>query len=239
MSTLGLDSFIDQAPALSIITGHYGVGKTNLALNLVKRWLPKSPNLRLIDLDIVNPYFRSSDSIEWLTANSVGLLGPSLAGTTLDAPALAHGIDEALRQASTDYPVLVDVGGDPDGARALARYSASILTHDYLLVYVANFNRPEVATPQSALELMRAIEAQSKLQTKAIIGNTHLKQLTTVEQVSSTLPALLELSELSGLPLICVTISEELALGLEAAIGGQHSLQVLPMVQMVKTPWEE
>jgi len=222
------DTFLDQPLPLTIISGHYGVGKTNLALNLIRRWVGKSAaasttasatRFTLIDLDVVNPYFRSSDSADWLIRHSVTLLGPSLARSTLDTPALAPGIDEALRRASSEHPVVVDVGGDPDGARALARYNASVAARDYQLIFVANFNRPEVATAEAALAMLRAIEEQSGLKVTALIGNTHLKQLTTVEQVMSTMPELLKLSEMAGVPIIAVTAPEDLADDLQRAIG--------------------
>ncbi|MCL2632268.1 MAG: hypothetical protein FWD45_04185, partial [Coriobacteriia bacterium] len=219
------------------------VGKTNLALNLIDRWLRLHKKLTLIDLDVVNPYFRSSDSAVWLEASGVKLLGPSLARSTLDTPSLAPGIDESIRSGSLDNPVLVDVGGDPDGARALSRYAESIRTQSYELIYIANFNRPEVANAASALALMQAIEAQSGLAVTGIISNTHLKEFTSVEQIMSTMPALLELSELAELPVLVITAPEELASDLKQALdtwlpGQRNSIPVLAMQQMVKTPWE-
>ncbi|MDR2957472.1 MAG: hypothetical protein LBU61_04730 [Coriobacteriales bacterium] len=231
---------LKQAFPLTIITGHYGVGKTNLALNLAVSWAKPDLSLSLIDLDIVNPYFRSSDSAAWLATQGVTLLGPSLAGSTLDTPALAPGIDETIRQASIRNPVLIDVGGDPDGARALARYTASIIRNEYHLVYLANFNRPEVATAAQALILLQAIEAQSHLRATAIIGNSHLKDESTVEQIISTVPELLELSRISGLPIAAITAPEGLAaaIGQALAAGPGAELAVLPLSIYVKTPWE-
>ena len=244
-------AYSDTASPLVIITGHYGVGKTNLSLNLVKRWIRPGIALTLVDLDIVNPYFRASDSQRWLADNSVRLLGPLMAGSSLDLPSLMPGIDDAIREASPSRPVVIDVGGDPDGARALARYAPVIAGRPYQLAYVANFKRPEVATAQQSLTLMRAIEWQSSLQATAIIGNSHLKQLSSVADIIDTVPALLELSRLSGLPVAAVTVPAALAddftLELERfleqqADGGSapktESLAVLPIDTMVKSSWE-
>ncbi|MDR3315929.1 MAG: hypothetical protein LBS98_05590, partial [Coriobacteriales bacterium] len=116
------------APHLTLITGHYGAGKTNLALNVARGLRADYERVTLIDLDIVNPYFRCSDNLGFLQAFNIDLLGP-VYGTdapNLDAPSLSPGIGEAMQQASEAHAVVVDVGGDPDGARALARYEPSI-----------------------------------------------------------------------------------------------------------------
>jgi hypothetical protein len=259
---------IELASPLTIITGHYGVGKTNFALNLVKHWhdqlsgknkasqvdnVEKPSDLddesvsvpeitiTLIDLDVVNPYFRSSDSADLLKASKVNLLGPSLARSTLDTPSLAPGIDDAIRRASHSNLVVLDVGGDPDGARALARYSESIKYAGYDMIYLANFNRPEVATAQKAFELMQAIEAQSGLKVTALINNSHLKEYSSVEQLCLTIKPMQLLSELSQLPIKAMTAPEQLAESLQRALeanAGSTTFAVFPMSQIVKTPWE-
>lgn len=271
---------IQLAAPLTIITGHYGVGKTNFALNLVKHWrdqlgTPKhwrdqsetsnnaasfknveKPSevvsatdlipeitITLIDLDVVNPYFRSSDSADLLEAYSINLLGPSLARSTLDTPSLAPGIDDAIRRASHNNLVVLDVGGDPDGARALARYSESIEYAGYDMIYLANFNRPEVATAQKALELMRAIENQSGLKVTALVNNSHLKEYSSVDQLLRTIEPMQRLSELSLLPIKAMTAPEQLAESLIQTLEtNTHEenapIAVFPMTQIVKTPWE-
>jgi len=241
---------LDKASPLTIISGHYGVGKTNLSLNLAYRWLQYYPTCTLIDLDIVNPYFRSSDYSAWLAAKGIKLLGPTLAGSTLDTPALAAGIDEAIQMASADHPVLIDVGGDPDGARALARYQNSVSHQDYRLIYVSNFHRPEVATVEKSLQLLRAIEAQSQLKAQAIIGNDHLKEFSTVEQIIANLPLLIELCSAAELPLLAITAPHNIAIDLEKALADYvdkypeaalllEGLPVIAMRKMVATSWEE
>jgi len=116
---------------LIVITGHYGVGKTNLALNLARDLRAVYPRVTLVDLDIVNPYFRSSDSRAFLAQHDIALLGPSHAGGNLDTPSLAPGIDTAIETASASHAVVVDVGGDPDGARALGRFASSFMVGEH------------------------------------------------------------------------------------------------------------
>jgi len=251
---LAISDFLKSQPALTIICGHYGVGKTNLALNLVaafRQTMTPEQQLTLVDMDIVNPYFRSSDSLAWLQSLQVRLLGPTLARSTLDNPSLAPGINEAFLNASAARPVIVDVGGDPDGARALARFAPVIAGRDYQMLYVANFNRPEVATAALSLAVMREIEAQAHLTVTALIGNTHLKQQSSVAQIIGTLPALYELAEVSRLPLAAIAVPAELLVEFKAALavdegsaaapGLQEAMRDVPLLAvepLVKTVWE-
>ncbi|MCL1879336.1 MAG: ParA family protein [Actinomycetia bacterium] len=235
---------------LTIITGHFGVGKTNLSLNIAERLVaaavPLPPNappwrLTLIDLDIINPYFRSSDSSELLAEKGIRLLGPVHARSTLDTPSLTPGIDDAIRSASDSQPLLIDVGGDPDGARALARFSAAIRSMPHQLLYVANFNRPGTACPDLALELLRGIEAQSGLAVTGIIGNSHLKQLTDLDILAASIPKLRSLAELAELPVVAISAPEALAAAFTAKLAGlwpSTPPAVLPLKQLVGTPWE-
>jgi hypothetical protein len=197
----------------------------------------------LIDLDVVNPYFRSSDSAGWLTERGVTMLGPSLARSSLDTPSLAPGINAAMTQASSERPVLIDVGGDPDGARALARFRSSIVSRPYQMVYVANFNRPEVASPDDSLAVLREIEAQSGLRATCLINNSHLKQLSSVQQTASTLAAMLALADASGLSVAAVAVPDWLAQEFSAWLASDsppaaRGLPVLPLTTLVSTPWE-
>jgi hypothetical protein len=239
------------APHLTLITGHYGAGKTNLALNVARGLRADYERVTLVDLDIVNPYFRSSDSLASLRALDIRLLGP-VYGTNapnLDAPSLSPGIGEAMRQATAAHAVVVDVGGDPDGARALARYEPDITGRPYRLVYVVNLRRPQAATVQENLRLIAGIEHTAKLKVTALMGNTHLKEFTDVETILASVPTLCALVEATRLPLEGITAPKALAAEVAARLakGGGHagessfgaaSILVYPVDLIVATPWE-
>ncbi|MCL2756659.1 MAG: ParA family protein [Coriobacteriia bacterium] len=196
-------------PALTIVVGHYGVGKTNLALNLVllqrKTLQGGKTSQALVDLDIVNPYFRSGDFARGLQTLGISLLGPVHGASNLDTPSLMPGIDVAITEASPKHPVIIDVGGDADGARALARYASMIENQpDRMVLYVVNSARPEVSTPQAALQIMREIEETSGVSITHIAGNTHLKEQTTAETVIASLPYVLNLAVDAELPVAFV-----------------------------------
>jgi hypothetical protein len=233
------------APWLTIIAGHYGVGKTNLSLNLARDLRQVAPRVTLVDLDIVNPYFRTTDNQAFLDAHRIEVLGPVYGASNLDTPSLSPGIDNAIREANAERLVLVDVGGDPDGARALGRFSAIVATRPYRFIFVANLRRPETATVTANLELLRGIEETTSLSITGIVGNTHLKEFTTVESIVEVYASTRQLAEAAAVPLLALTTPRPLATQVEAALAqleGSTSTNaptpVYPIDPIVSTPWE-
>ncbi len=225
---------------LVIITGHYGCGKTNLTLNLALLAKQREPEQAVIvvDMDIVNPYFRASDSLELLEQAGVEVVAPNFAGTTLDTPSLSPGILRAAERAGAGEALtLVDVGGDPEGATALARFANRLGDIDYRMLYVVNQRRALTSDPADAIELMREIEHNSGLRATGIIGNTHLHSETDAGTVLDAVPFARETAELAGLPLEFITAPEASVVEVRAALG-ESAPDILPVTRYVKTPWE-
>ncbi|MGI6220860.1 MAG: hypothetical protein ACOYIP_03140 [Coriobacteriales bacterium] len=223
-----------------LITGHYGCGKTNLTLNLALQAAESDPQRRVIvvDMDIVNPYFRASDSMELLERAGVEVVAPNFAGTTLDTPSLSPGILRAVeRGAAGETLTLIDVGGDPEGATALARFADAINRVEYKMLYVVNARRSLTMQPEDAFELMREIEHNSGLRATGIVGNTHLHQETTASIVVDALPFTQTVAELTDLPLEFITAPEIVVDEVQGALG-EDAPDVLPIKRYVKTPWE-
>jgi hypothetical protein len=234
-------SFFAATPWLTIITGHYGVGKTNLSLNIVRDLSAHLPRVTLVDLDIVNPYFRSTDNRAFLDACGVELFGPVHGASNLDTPSLSPGIDEAIRTAGAERVVLIDVGGDPDGARALGRFSAAIAERPHRVVFVVNLHRPETASVAENLELLRGIEKTSGLTVTEIFGNTHLKEYTTATDILSAAANTRAIADAAGLPLTGITTPRALAPEVMDAAAGASQLAnapVYPVDLIISTPWE-
>jgi hypothetical protein len=230
-------------PWLTIITGHYGVGKTNLSLNIVRDMRKLIERVTLIDLDIVNPYFRSTDSIDFLDAHDIEVFGPVYARSTLDTPSLAPGIDEAIIAANPDRAVLIDVGGDPDGARALGRYAGKVASCAHRLVYVVNAHRPDMTTVDENMELLKAIEETSGLKVTHVVGNTHLKEFTTATDIVAAIELAREVARATGAELTAITAPRTLAPEVEellraGAPSPEESILVYPVDKIVSTPWE-
>ena len=142
---------------LTLVTGHYGTGKTEFSVNLALALAEAGERAALADLDIVNPYFRSRERRELLEAAGVRLIATSQALADADVPALPAELHAVLEDRAVRG--VLDIGGDPSGARVLARYRPRIVREDYQLLYIVNAARPEVRTVERSVEVLRAIEA--------------------------------------------------------------------------------
>ena len=195
---------------LTLFAGHYGSGKTNIAVNYALRLAGEGKNVVIADLDIVNPYFRTKDSAKELEAAGVTLISPQFANSNVDLPALPA---EAYRLV-TDKSIygIMDIGGDDRGAYALGRYVPSILEeNDYRMIFVANCYRPLTRTPEEAMEVMGEIEAACGLKFTDIINNSNLGPETTAETVLGSRGYMERLSQLSGLPIFATTAENQVA----------------------------
>ena len=199
---------------LTLFAGHYGSGKTNIAVNYALHLAAEGKKVCIADLDIVNPYFRTKDSAAVLEAAGVHLISPQFANTNVDLPALPA---EAYRLV-TDRETygIMDIGGDDRGAYALGRYVPGILEeNNYRMLFVANASRPLTRTPEDALEVMREIEAACGLKFTDLVNNTNLGDLTTPETVLNSQEYMEKLSSLSGLPIFMTTAKTDVAEKLE------------------------
>ena len=195
---------------VTLFAGHYGSGKTNIAVNYAMRLAEAGLPVTIADLDIVNPYFRTKDSADELASAGVGLISSAYANTNVDLPALPAEL-YALTENRERYAVL-DVGGDDRGALALGRYTPAILEEgNYEMIFVANFYRPLTPTAEDALEVMREIEAAGKIPFTAIVHNSNLGEETTADAVLAKAGEAERLSALSGLPILFTAASASVA----------------------------
>ena len=194
---------------LTLFAGHYGSGKTNIAVNYAMMLKKQGFDVIVADLDIVNPYFRTKDSEKELQEMGIELISSRFANTNLDIPSLPQEMYRTVQDKSR-YAVM-DIGGDDAGAVALGRFAPFIKEeNNYDMVFVVNFYRPLSRTAEEALEIMREVESSSKLKFTSIINNSNLGELTTAEDVLSTEKEAQRLSELSGLPLKMTSVKESL-----------------------------
>ena len=210
---------------LTLFAGHYGSGKTNIAVNYALKLAKEGKDVVIADLDIVNPYFRTKDSAEVLEKAGVKLISPQFANTNVDLPALPA---EAYRlvQDKSIYGIM-DIGGDDRGAYALGRYVPTLKEeNNYRMVFVANASRPLTRTPEEALEVMREIETACGLQFTDIINNTNLASETTAETVLNSQDYVEKLSALSGLPVFATTAQDHVAKELADKIPNVLPLQL-------------
>ncbi len=210
---------------LTLFAGHYGSGKTNIAVNYALQLARDGKPVCIADLDIVNPYFRTADSAKELQAAGVELISPQFANTNVDLPALPA---QAYRPVQdTNCYAVMDIGGDDRGAYALGRYVPYIQKeNNYRMAFVANASRPLTATAAEALEVMREIEAACGLKFTCIVNNTNLAEETTPQTVLQSLAYIEELCALSGLPLWIHTAKTDVAQALSAQLPNVFPLQL-------------
>ncbi len=195
---------------ITLFAGHYGSGKTNIAVNYALHLKRQGKPVKIADLDIVNPYFRTKDSAKELSNAGIELISPAFANTNVDLPALPAEV-YSLVQNTANYAVL-DIGGDDRGAYALGRYRPYILEeNNYEMVFVANFYRPLTTTPADALEVMREIEAACGINFTAIVNNSNLGNATKPRDIEKTDVLAKELSKISGLPVIFTSTEASIA----------------------------
>ena len=202
---------------LYLFAGHYGSGKTNIAVNYALHLAKEGNPVCIADLDIVNPYFRTKDSAKELAEAGVDLISPQFANTNVELPALPA---EAYRLVTDQKTFgIMDIGGDDRGAYALGRYVPAIVAeNNYRMAFVANCYRPLTRTPEEALEVMREIEAACSLEFTCIINNSNLGTETTPQTVLDSIPYIQKLSQLSGLPIFLHTPTMEVAKELEGKL---------------------
>lgn len=210
---------------LTLFAGHYGSGKTNIAVNYAIDLKDKGYEVVIADLDIVNPYFRTKDSEDELKEKGIELLCSPYAGSNLDIPSLPQEMYRAVQDKNT-YAVM-DIGGDDAGAIALGRFAPYITEEDnYEMIFVVNFYRPLTRTAREALEIMREVENASKLKFTAIANNSNLGEDTTAEDILSTVSETQKLSEMSSLPVVMTCVKKDLVIALEEKVDNVFSLSL-------------
>ena len=210
---------------LTLFAGHYGSGKTNIAVNYALHLANEGKKVCIADLDIVNPYFRTKDSEKQLSAAGVDLISPQFANSNVDLPALPA---EAYRlvEDRSSYGIM-DIGGDDRGAYALGRYVPYILQeNNYRMVFVANCYRPLTRTPEEAMEVMAEIEAACGLKFTDLINNANLGWETDADTVLASIDYMEKLSQLSGLPIWLHTAEKAVADQLEGKLSPVMAMQL-------------
>ncbi len=194
---------------ITVFAGHYGSGKTNIAVNYALKLRENYDKVDIADLDIVNPYFRTKDSERQLAERGIHLISSEFANSNVDVPAMpaeAYAIIDDM-----SVRAVVDVGGDDRGALALGRYAPSILEqNDYEFLLVVNKYRPLTRNCASTLEVMKEIETACRMKFTGIINNSNLGDETDEATVLNSVEYANEISEATGLPIRMTTVKENL-----------------------------
>lgn len=218
---------------VTILVGHFGSGKTEIAINGAQRLAQAGRRVVLVDLDVVKPYFRSRSARAVLAAQGIEVIAPPGENIFADLPIIEPRIRTAVRDAGRT--VIVDAGGDPTGARALGSLADCIPEEGVETLAVLNFRRPFTATPEDAVRMVRAIEAAARRRVTGLVSNTHLLSETTVEVVREGLEAARQAGTALALPVRAVAVEEGVAGELSGDAVGE---EVVVLKRVVRPPFE-
>lgn len=189
-----------ETKRLTLFAGHYGSGKTNVALNYAYNLKAHGFETVIADIDTVNPYFRTKDSADELSKAGIELIASEFAGSNVDLPALPAAMYNIIFD--HEKHAVIDIGGDDRGAFALGRYTPEILKeNDFNMLMVINKYRPLTSTPEDTIVILKEIEAASGIPFNGLINNSNLGPMTTFETISDSFEYAKEVSRLSRLPI--------------------------------------
>lgn len=208
-----------------MLAGHYGSGKTNIAVNMALELKKGHENTAIADLDIVNPYFRTLDSKNELEAAGIRLIVSPYANSSLDIPALPQDM-YAIVDDDSMYSI-IDVGGDDRGALALGRLSRMISDeNNYDMFLVINKYRPLTPDAASVKEVLDEIEEAGRLKFTGIINNSNLGAETDAQCILDSVQFADEVSELTGLPVVLTSVEEKFMAELSGKIGNLFPMKL-------------
>ena len=194
---------------LTILCGHYGSGKTNVAVNIAAELKKSVDNVTVADLDIVNPYFRTKDSAAFFEQQGIRLICSPYANSNVDIPALPQEMYALTDDRS--MTAVLDIGGDDRGALVLGRLAPKILLeNDYEMLMVINCYRPLTRDAASTMEVLREIEYAGGIRFTGLVSNSNLGAMTTAKDILASRAYAEEVSGLSGLPVVMTTVRQEL-----------------------------
>ncbi len=213
--------------------GRYGSGKTEVAVNYASRLAARGAAVTLVDLDLVTPYFRSRDVQDSLLARGVSVVAPATFGRYSEPVALTASILGAIQDPARQ--VVLDVGGDEAGAKALARYRDYLTEAGCQLDVVVNPFRPATATVRGIAEAVASVERSSRLPVSGLVSNPNLVHETTSQHIVEGHALVAEAAHALRLPVAFLSVEASLLPEIQLAIG---EVEVLPLERHLSLPWQ-
>lgn len=219
---------LDRLQRIVAVTGHYGCGKTNFSINLALDAKDSGEDVTIIDLDIVNPYFRTADFVSMFGEHDIKTVNPNFANSALDVPSLPRGISAAI---ASPGRVIIDLGGDDVGARALGRYKGDIERAGGMdMLYLFSVYRPFTSSPAEIKAHIGEIEGATRARVTGLVNSTNLGAGTTLEDVRSSLAFADEVAAATGLPLLATLALQPFSQQIPGAY---------PVKLFVRLPWDQ
>ena len=217
-----------------VIVGGFGSGKTEISVNLIQFFAntEKTP-IAIADLDLVNPYFRSRETKDEMERLGIRVIAPRGGNFYADLPILLPEIKGAIEE--NEGRIILDVGGDAQGSRALGSLSDVFVSGRYQMLMVLNSRRPFTADVPGSIETMRRIEMASRLKFTGLISNSHMIDETTPEIILEGLELARRVEKTTGLPLVFLCAKQDV---LNQVPLSRIDCPVLPLTRLMLKPWE-
>lgn len=223
-----------QLKRISIVTGNLGSGKTEIAINLALRMAHQGKKTYLVDLDIINPYFRTRLVRNKLEEMGLKVITPLGDLSFADLPALSPAIKGVIE--NRQCTGIFDVGGDDVGAVALGRYSDLLAAEDFLMIFVINTCRPFTGDVRGIIKYLRSIEGASRLKAGGLVCNTNLGPETGPDTVLEGYRTVTEVSRQTGIPLLFTVVKSDLYINIKELLQGES--EILSIDTYMKPPWQ-
>jgi cellulose biosynthesis protein BcsQ len=217
---------------ISIFTGHFGSGKTEVAVNYAIQMAEIYKKVAIVDFDIVNPFFRTADVKKELESKGIKLIAPMFANTNVDVPSLPAEINTIFE--NKEYKAVFDIGGDDLGAKVLSRYNKNILSDDYEMYFVINIRRPMTIDELGIENMICEIEESSRLKVSKLVNNTNLLAFTTAEEIEEGEKVIQKISKKLNIPIAFTSGMKDIMDKLEPINGSEK----LFMDKYIKLLWE-
>lgn len=218
---------------INIFTGHFGSGKTEVAVNYAMKMAEAGYRTAIVDFDIINPYFRTADAKDALEEQNIKVILPMYANTNVDIPAIPPEIYSLFEDKNTK--VVLDVGGDDLGAKAVSRFKEEIVSDDYEMFFVVNTKRIMTDSPEKIAEMIAIIEDGANIKVTKLVNNSNLLEETTPEIIQEGNRIIAQVSEKTGIPIVITAGMEEVVSKMENSDMG--NTEILSMRKQIHLPW--
>ncbi|ACL74933.1 P-loop NTPase [Ruminiclostridium cellulolyticum] len=218
---------------INIFTGHFGSGKTEVAVNYAMKMSEAGYRTAIVDFDIINPYFRTADAKDTLEEQSIKVILPMYANTNVDIPAIPPEIYSLFED--KDIKVVLDVGGDDLGAKAVSRFKEEIISDDYEMFFVINTKRIMTDSPEKIIEMIALIEEGANIKVTKLLNNSNLLEETTPEIILEGNRIISQVSKKSGIPIAITAGMEEVVNSIKKS--EIATTEILTMRKQIHLPW--
>lgn len=227
------EGYIMFEKRINIFTGHFGSGKTEVAVNYALKLAEANFKTAIVDFDIINPYFRTADAKDELEKNNIKVILPMYANTNVDVPSIPPEIYSMFQ--NKEYKVVLDVGGDDLGAKAVSRFKEEIVSDDYEMFFVINTKRIMTDNIEKIVEMIALIEDGANIKVTKLINNSNLLEETTPEIIIEGNKIITEVSRKLGIPIAITAGMEDVISDLNRQELSDSEL--LPMRKQIHLPW--